>query len=370
MSEADADLATISSFLLRKQHLSPGSFVTDLVRVARDIGGLHNTGPSTPYISLFSRVPGFTRDMLDEEMYGRKSLVRIRCMRNTMHVLPRELVPAVFAATQKCTGANAGRFLHYRGVSDEEFAEKSDKIMALLADGGRTIAEIKNAVGPVTNMPAVLTLMCDQGVLVRGETPGWRSNAYTYYLFKKYLPGLSLDSLDERDATAQLARLYFAAFGPATAEDFAWWSGLGKTKARGLLKEDLPALRSTDADAGTVVNLLRGMDPYVMGYKIRDRYISREFFPFVFDRSGNSTNTVVVNGRLSGVWDSPANEGPVVKFFIFEDADERTRKKIMAEAKRMGEFIHGRHVRVEECRSMVPLPQRTAGGVMSPLKGQ
>jgi DNA glycosylase AlkZ-like len=389
MSEAAADLATISSYILQKQHLIPGSSVTDLVRVARDIGGLHNTGPSTPYISLFCRVPGFSRAMLDEEMYVRKRLVRIRCMRNTMHVLPRDLVPPVFAATLKCTGYNAERFCKHRGVSDDEYDVVSGKVVSLLRGGGKTTAEIKRSVGPVTDLPAVLTLLCDRGLLVRGETPNWRSNAYTYHLFEEYLPGLILDSPDEPDATLQLARLYFSAFGPATAEDFAWWSGIGKTKVLGLLKnlpvisieipglggnffllrEDLPALRSTEVSSDNVVNLLPGMDPYVMGYKIRDRYISREFYPFVFDRSGNSANTVVINGRLSGVWDCPLDE-PLIKFFLFEEADVATRKKIVAEAKRTGKFIHGRPVSVEECRSMVPLTERVAGGVMSPLKGQ
>ncbi len=111
------------------------------------------------------------------------------------------------------------------------------------------------------------------------------------------------------------------------------------------------------------------MDPYVMGYKVRDRYIARQFYPFVFDRSGNSANTVVINGRLSGVWDCPPDE-PMVKFFLFEETDVATRKKIVADAKRIGKFIHGRPVRVEECRSMMPLTERTVGSVMSPLKGQ
>ena len=201
MSEVATDLATINTFLLQKQHLSPGSSVPDLVRVARDIGGLHNTGPSTPYLSLFCRVPGFTRNMLDEEMYVRKSLVRIRCMRNTMHVLPRDLIPAAFASTRKSVLPNAGRFLEYRGVSDEEYDVVAGKVVSILQDGGKTTAEIKRAVGPVTSLPAVLTLLCDRGFLVRGETSNWRSNAYIYHLFDEYLPGLTLDSPDEREAT-------------------------------------------------------------------------------------------------------------------------------------------------------------------------
>jgi hypothetical protein len=389
MREASADLATINAFILRKQHLYPGSAVTDLSRVARDIEGLHNTGPSTPYLSLFSRVPGFTRALLDEEMYLHKSLVRIRCMRNTMHVLPRDLLPAVFTSTLKCNGYNAERFCKHRGVDDKEFELVSGKIIALLRSGGKTTAELKRAVGPAISLPAVLTLLCDRGFLVRGETSNWRSNAYTYHLLEEYLPGLTLDSPGELEATMQLARLYFSAFGPATAEDFAWWSGIGKTKVQKILKElpvvaieipgldgnflllrdDLPALRSTETPSGNVVNLLPGMDPYVVGHKIRDRYIVPQFYPFVFDRSGNSANTVVINGRLSGVWDCPLAER-TIKFFLFEETDVATRKKIVADAKLIGKFIHGMPVRVEECRSMVPLTERTVGAVMSPLKGQ
>jgi len=349
---------------------------------------LHNTGASTPYLSLFARMPGFTRDMLDEEMYARKSLVRLRCMRNTMHVLPRDLVPAAFAATWKISVANAGRFLQFRGVSNEEYERVSNEIVTLLADGGRTTAELKRAVGPVTDLPAVLTLLCDTGVLVRGETPGWRSNAYMYHRFEKYLPGLSLD-VAESVAIAELVRLYFAAFGPSTVEDFVWWSGVGKTKALAALKDmpvehvdiigvegdyilltdDLHAMKKTDLPASGTVNLLPGLDPYIMGYKRRDRYLSRDYYDFVFDRSGNSAGTIVVDGRIIGIWDY-AGEGPQVKYFLFEDADENVRGKITVEAKRIGHFIFDRPVPVRECRSMVPLTQRTAGGVMSPLKGQ
>jgi hypothetical protein len=82
------DLAAVNRYILHKQYLDGGRVIRSIIEVAGDVGGLHNTGPSTPYLSLFARVPGFSREMLAEEMYVRKSLVRIRCMRNTMHVLP------------------------------------------------------------------------------------------------------------------------------------------------------------------------------------------------------------------------------------------------------------------------------------------
>jgi hypothetical protein len=384
------DLNTVNRFVLHKQHLADSRTPESVVEVARHIGGLHNTSPSTPHLSLFARVPGFSRDMLDDEMYVHRSLVRIRCMRDTMHVLPRDMLPVAFMAMQQFTGINAERYLRHRGVSDEEYEAVSGKVVALLADGGRTVAEIKKAVGPVTNMPAVLTMMCDRGNLVRGETPNWRSNAYKYHLFSEYLPGLSLESIDEHDAILQLARSYLSAFGPVTPDDFAWWSGIGKTKVRSaltelpianigirglegefvLLQDDLRALKETECGNGTVVNLLPWLDPYVMGYKIRGRYLSGDSYDLVFDRSGNSTNTIVIDGRLSGVWDTGNESGPLMKYLFFDDVDGASRKKIVAEAARLGQFIYGRPVKVRECRSMQPLPERTPGAAMSPLKGQ
>lgn len=47
-----------------------------------------------------------------------------------------------------------------------------------------------------------------------------------------------------------------------------------------------------------------------------------------------------------------------------ENLLERIREKV----REVGSFISGRKVDVTECDSMIPLPQRTAGGVMTPLK--
>jgi hypothetical protein len=390
MSVETFDPDTVNHFVLRKQHLANGPVPASIIEVTRHIGGLHNTGPSTPYLSLFARVPGFARGMLDEELYLRKSLVRIRCMRNTMHILPRDLVPAAFNATKRLTGQNAGRFLQYRGVTPGEYERASREIVDLLTSGGRAIVEIKKVIRPVASLPAVLTLMCDRGILARGETPGWRSNAYTYHLFSEYLPDLSLDGVTESEATVQLVRQYFEAFGPSTPDDAAWWTGLGRTKVLQALKYlpvdhikisdidgdflllhgDSGELRKFRPASRTTVNFLPWLDPFIMGYKNRDRYLPRESYNYVFDRSGNSTNTIIVNGIISGVWDYVEEEMPLVRYFLFGNAREAPAKQIIEKAKAIGRFISGRQVRVEECRSMTPLTQRPAGSMMSPLKGQ
>jgi hypothetical protein len=391
MPEKSLDLDAVRQHVLRRQHLAGSTAPDSLVQVARDIGGLHASGPTTPYLSLFSRVPGFSRDQLDEELYIKKNLVRIRCMRDTLYILPRTSVPAAFAATQRLTGPNAERFCRHRGVDEAECKRAIPLIAGLVKDGGKTTAELKAALEPATGISALLTLMCDRGILARGKPPNWRSNAYRYYLFSEYLPGLRLDRLEEHEAIGQLISFYLAAFGPVTIDDIAWWTGLGKKVVTDML-EQLPvtycAISGMDGDfvmlrsemkwlAGMqdsskqTISFLPCLDPYIMGYKQRDRYMDLEKYNNVFDRSGNAAPTILAGGRIAGIWDFAPDEGPVLKYYIFDRAGLETQMpEIARKAAAIGAFIAGSPVRLKECSSMVPLTERTAGGMMTPLKGQ
>lgn len=183
---------------------------------------------------------------------------------------------------------------------------------------------------------------------------------------------------------------YLRAFGPVTEEDIRWWTGYGKTKVQGALnqllaridhikisqlKEDFLMVHSDRVliqqgrlgDKQTV-NLLPGLDPYLMGYKERERYLHQEYNNYVFDRSGNSTSTIVLNGQVGGIWDFTEVTGPTIKLFFFEEVEGRILKEIYEKAQRIGQFIAEKSVQIKECDTMVPLTQRPAGGVMSPLK--
>jgi len=43
--------------------------------------------------------------------------------------------------------------------------------------------------------------------------------------------------------------------------------------------------------------------------------------------------------------------------------------EIYLRAQDIGRFVADREVKIRECDSMIPLTRRTAGGVMSPLRG-
>jgi hypothetical protein len=134
-----------------------------------------------------------------------------------------------------------------------------------------------------------------------------------------------------------------------------------------LLKSDT-ALETGASPKSRVVNLLPALDSYVMGYKERERFLSPQYYYNVFDRSGNAAPTILVDGKVAGVWDFVADKKPVVKVFLFEAPENSVLTTVYSKVQQIGRFIADKEVTVKECDYMLPLPDRTVGGFMSPLK--
>jgi hypothetical protein len=230
--------------------------------------------------------------------------------------------------------------------------------------------------------------MCDKGLLIRGNPKGgWKSNIHTYFPINKYFPELDFNEVDETKARRLLVNQYLASFGPATENDIAWWTGFPKGQIKRIIKRlqtELTSFRITDIEADYLLSsldrpslmsmklskkpsicMLPSLDPYVMGYKDRERYLNQEYYPFVFDRSGNATSTILLDGRIIGVWDF--NE-PFFKIFLFDNVKSVSLKKIFSTARKIGTFFSGKKVQIKQCNSMTSLTKRTAGGFMSPLR--
>lgn len=386
------EIEKVNHFLLRKQHLTEDAKIDNIIQIVDDICGLHATGASIPYISLFARTRNFKKDDLKEEMEVKRSLGKIRSVRKTNHIHMKEALPIYFKATKKGLEPTTTRHLDYLGVTAKEYKKASKMILELLKGKGMTTNEIKKALKSKGNVSAIVNYMCDQGLLIRGLSKrGWKSNSHTYYLFHEYFPDVELDGLTESEAINLLVLQYLKSFGPATENDIIWWTGLSrtqiklalenmevKTKLVGIsnldgdfimLRKDEGPLEATKLPRKGVVNFLPLQDPYIMGYKERERYLDYDNYDLVFDRSGNATATILLNGRIIGVWDFEDAGEPLVKLFLFKKIKRDILKMLHSKARDIGRFIADRDVKVKECESMVPLPKRTAGSFMSPLKG-
>jgi hypothetical protein len=381
-------LDRIHHFVMKKQHLTPDSKINDIVQIVKDMGGLHATSATTPYLSLFARTEKFEKMDLSKELSHRKSLARVRYVRNTVHILPRDFIAQAFAATQRMTGMVSERHYRYFGFSPRDYDRISGKILDILKGRGLTTKEIKEKLRTSRNIAPFVNLMCDRGLLIRGfSKEGWKSNIHTYFRVLDYYPDLDLTEFDEEEARESVIQQYISSFGPVAEKDIVWWTGFPVKQVRNVLRKlereiltveisgldgrffllcsEWDLLRSSEPPRTRVVNLLPYLDPYLMGYKCRERYLDSPYNEMILDRSGNATATILVDGQIIGVWDF---DEPWIKLCLFQEVKRKTLDLIYSEAAEIGAFIADRAVQIKRCDLMVPLPHRAAGAFMFPLR--
>jgi hypothetical protein len=266
------------------------------------------------------------------------------------------------------------------------------RILELAGDEPRTTAGVRAALGDIDiDVSTLVNLLATEGLLVRGRPPGgWLDRRWTYALTEHVFPEVGPDAISEEEADVAVARAYLRSFGPATLKDASWWTGLGVKRIGRAVdslgdeveltmltgSEDEYLMHSADVDelgaAGFVerpaIALLPSMDPLIMGYTNRDRYLDEPLRPFVFDRSGNATNVLLIDGRIAGVWDVTDDPSPHVLVHLFATGDPMIQRLIEEQAASLGEFWYDEAADVRFVDEMVPLTERTAGTVMKPLR--
>jgi hypothetical protein len=330
--------------------------------------------------------------MLETALYEARSLSKVLCMRATLHVVPSDEI-AIFV--QACRGVMEKRtpprfrdegLLVQAGMCGEaeapaRLAGLHREILAFLAQQGpATVSEITAAVpvlqtkihhdagtryaGSFSIGTRVVYAMCAQGLLIRTRVRGsWRSSLYEYAPLAEWLPEVNLAAVDRRTAQTKLVCRYLAAFGPSSAADAQWWTGLTKTEIRRALKAlqpetmaveiegltgeflvlagDLDPLRAFEP-TGTGVALLPELDPYIMGYQDRRRFLDPAHQAKLLDRAGNAVPTVWIAGRIAGAWGQRDDGRVVTRLFVPLSGTERSL--LDAEVARLTESLAGEYL--------------------------
>jgi hypothetical protein len=352
MTSLRLELSQVNRLLLHKQHLSEPTQGASVASIVEDVGGLHGTNAPGAYLSLWSRRRGFAREELQAALYEERSLARVLCMRNTLFVLPKALLPVVYQATRRRRDTLIDRYLSHHGMRRPEYERRCEVVRQLVGSEAKTAAEIKQELAE-PNMDLVVDLMPNDWRLVRGRPRGtWRSNLHEYAAFEAWFPEIDLQSLTPGEAQAQLLKYYVSHFGPATEQDFAWWAGMAKAEVRQALAaiedgmvlaeivglgegylltaRDVDALQSNDEEKASLF-FLPSLDPYIMGYKDRKRFLDSEESNKVFDRAGNALPTIWQDGRVIGVWVEDGKRRALQVFpFHRPDSDLQVRLEEMA----------------------------------------
>ena len=144
------------------------------------------------------------------------------------------------------------------------------------------------------------------GILSSGAR---RGKQFTYMLLDERVP--QAKTLKREEALAELARRYFMSHGPATIQDFVWWSGLTTADARNGL-EVIKAQLSHEVVDGQTYWFSTSTPPAKgtaqMAYLLPnyDEYGSYKDRSAVFDALNTHklvfSHMMVIDGRIAGTW--------------------------------------------------------------------
>jgi hypothetical protein len=311
--------------LLRRARLS-------VPRAIERVGALQAQWPQAPYLALWSRLEGFSRDRLARAI-ERRQVVKATLMRTTLHhVSARDyLAYAGLILSQRAAWAErqlAGQ------VDDDQIARLVAEVKRHAAERPRTRPQLLDLLGQPRLVPderrpwLVWYLLAARVPLVHGPSSSvWRKNTAggTFVPASDWLGGAGATG---KPAAEHLVRRYLAAFGPSTRADLGQWSGLplgtleeglaALTLRRyrdeeGRILLDLPRAPLPPPDVTAPVRLLPMWDSVVLAHADRTRILPEEYRSDVI-RGGDIQPTVLVDGLVAGTWRLVGDEVEVSPF--------------------------------------------------------
>jgi hypothetical protein len=196
----------------------------------------------------------------------------------------------------------------------------------------------------------ILWRMGQEAVVCFGPREGKQQ---TFVLLDEWVPQKRTLSRDE--AVGEAILRYFTSHGPATAADFAWWSGLTISDVKAGVASVKSKLSEESVDgkqywmgqsqpkvtSSTGTYLLPAFDEYMVSYKFRDAILDPKHAGEVNrGLNGMFAPIVVVNGRIEGTWKREVTKkGVVITPHAFHQFTQAYRRAIVTESDKYGTFL-------------------------------
>ena len=285
-------------------------------------------------------------------------VVRSWPMRGTLHLVPAEDLGWMLALTSERLLAGAASRRAALGLEPEHL-ERAHRVAVEALSGGRRLLraelvalwEDAGLLGVPQRSYHLLWHLAQSGVVVFGPT---RDGEAELVLLREWVPRPR--ALEREESLGEWALRYFRSHGPATAKDFAWWTGLRAADVRAGVALASASLEQVEVDGAAHlvdpgaperlaaaraeaegVHLLPAFDEHLLGYGDRSAVLARENLPLVVP-GGNGVfrATVVEAGRVVGTWKrgrgraGAPGEVEAVPFTAFSPAVEEALPRLAA----------------------------------------
>ena len=319
MSTQTKSSRNVCASRLANQHLIRQTLAT-ASDIVRELGAVQAQEYSGAKWGIAQRTKGVTDAEVENEIKDGR-ILRTHVLRPTWHfVAPEDIrwmlaltaprIRALAAHYDRKLGIDAGVLRRSRAVltkalRDEKYLTRRELAEALTRAGVRADG---------TQRLAHLMIHAElDGLVCSGPR---RGKQFTYALMDERVPPAK--NLEHDSALHTLATRYFATRGPATADDFAWWSGLTKTDAKAAANSlgsnfdsEIIAGRSywfphstrAPVSKTPIARLLPTYDEYLVSYADRgaaQMKVNPAEVGETFDFLGS--NVITIDGQIVGRW--------------------------------------------------------------------
>ncbi|HJQ24424.1 MAG TPA: winged helix DNA-binding domain-containing protein [Blastocatellia bacterium] len=343
----------IARLRLASQRLTGSKFNT-AVEAVRFMGAVQAQDYTGALWAVGLRTANATEATVERAIVERQ-IVRTWPMRRTLHfVAPEDVRWMLELLTPRIIRSYEQRS-HLLGLDVGVFG-RSRKVLTRALEGGKQLqrtavyerleaAGISTAEGRGLHIVARLAL---DGLICYAARQGKQP---TFALLDEWV--MASPRLERDAALAELARRYFTSHGPASVQDFVWWSGLTTVDARAgiemakphLVQEVIEGQRywlspSTPDAKAAGVYLLPPYDEYTVAYKDRSAVLDPSYAKQVNTGNGVFSPTVVFDGQVVGLWKRTLKKDTVVITpSPFEKFSAAATRAIAAATRRYGEFL-------------------------------
>jgi hypothetical protein len=307
---------------------------------------------------IAQRSNGLTDTRIEKEIDD-GMIVRTHILRPTWHFVAAADIGWMLALSAPRVHAANAYWYRWLEVDDAVASRSRTALAKALRDGkqltraelGMVLTRARIRVKSPQRLACIVMRAELDGVICNGARRGKQS---TYALLEERVPRPAV--LEREGALFELARRYFTTRGPATVDDFAWWSGLTKADAKKgaeaaathLEHESIdgrsywfPAAERSTRISAPLAHLLPNYDEYFIGLKDRSAFNTRLKASGVKPRiDALSGHILIVNGQIVGGWRRTLSGRRVVvepKSLI--RLREAERRAVGVAARKFGRFL-------------------------------
>lgn len=274
-------------------------------------------------LALWNRTGEFSESHFNDLLFEQRTLVKLWGQRGTLHLYASQDWPLLHAAR------SVNKTWWERDLDDQQLRDYEmviGQIVTLLRERptiGRT--DLRNGGFALQDhhfsaWGGVFADLVRRGYACHAGRVG---NEGQFAHRERWLPDLVWEPPDPEQANITVMRRFFAAYGPATLQDFAYWRSAAVANARSWLRAlraelvevevagqpqwalaaDLPLLQESPPPAAAwPVRMLYRFDPYLLAHKEKGWLVDAPFYDRIWRPAGHIEGIVLVHGRAAATW--------------------------------------------------------------------